>query len=196
MNNTQKKNIKKKIEEVIKNSRFTEEELSLISNTFFEKDELLMTIRKHFLQFNLDEQEAISIKGINENTLKVIRKQLLPEIDPTSPMFQNRDLWVSVNTTEKLAEDSYLDMRAQDIAIRYLEEQFDRIEGNFDISGIQLKDLVYNDKKNEERAFIDLKARNTLLTHIDANLQDLRTLAISNSKVDIDEKLRKLDSNK
>ena len=196
MNKRDKKSIKQKLKQLNENKRFTKDELSLISNTFYERKDLLVAIRKFFLQIGLSEAEEIIVKGITPQTIDVIHKQLLPEMDGDSPFYQNRDMWTSIKTEDKLSEDVYLDMKAQDIAIQYLEEQFERLKGNFDISRIHLKDLVFNKKKNEEEAFVELKARNILLLHIDAYLDELRVLAINNAKIDDDEKINRLDSNK
>lgn len=196
MNKRDKKQIKQKLKQLDENTRFTKDELSLISNTFYERKDLLVAIRKFFLQIGLSEAEEIIVKGITPQTIDVIHKQLLPEMDGDSPFYQNRDMWTSIKTEDKLSEDVYLDMKAQDIAIQYLEEQFERLKGNFDISRIHLKDLVFNKKKNEEEAFVELKARNILLLHIDAYLDELRVLAINNAKIDDDEKINRLDSNK
>ncbi len=196
MNKTEKKQIKRKLQDLNKNTRFTTEELSLISNTFFENDDVLKAVRKFFLQAELEPQEQNIIDGLSQQTIALLRKQLLPEINADSPFYQNRDMWTSIKTDEKLAEDVYLDMKAQDIAIRYLEEQFDRLIGNFDDNTIRLKELVFNSKKDPDEAFADLKARNTLLLHIDAYIDELRVIAINNAKIDDDDKIKKLDSNK
>jgi len=196
MNKTEKKQIKRKLQDLNKNTRFTTEELSLISNTFFENDDVLKAVRKFFLQAELEPQEQNIIDGLSQQTIALLRKQLLPEINADSPFYQNRDMWTSIKTDEKLAEDVYLDMKAQDIAIRYLEEQFERLIGNFDDNTIRLKELVFNSKKDPDEAFADLKARNTLLLHIDAYIDELRVIAINNAKIDDDDKIKKLDSNK
>ena len=196
MNNSQKKELKRKMSDIVQNSEYTEKELSLITNTFYEKDDLLMVIRKHFLQGELEEHEKALIKIVTGETLTVVRKALLPQIDPDAPFHQSRDLWTHVNTNDKLVEDSYLDMKAQKIAIDYLEQELNRLQGGTSFTIIKLKDLVYNDRKDRETAFIELKARNLLLTHIDVHLEKLRTLAISNAKADDEEKIRRLNSNK
>ena len=197
MDNRKKKEIKKKIQQVSQNSRYSETELSLISNTFYENDDLLMAIRKFFLQGELDAQEQSHIDRLTDETKDIIRKNLLPEIDPNAPLHQVVDLWISIDTVEKLAEDSYLDMKARKIVIDYLAQQFERIEsGRMDLPHIKLKNLIYSDTKDQETAYIELKARNTLLQHIDRHLEELRVLAISNAKIEVDEKVRKLDSNK
>jgi len=153
---------------------------------------VLKAVRKFFLQAELEPQEQNIIDGLSQQTIALLRKQLLPEINADSPFYQNRDMWTSIKTDEKLAEDVYLDMKAQDIAIRYLEEQFDRLIGNFDDNTIRLKELVFNSKKDPDEAFADLKARNTLLLHIDAYIDELRVIAINNAKIDDDDKIKNL----
>jgi len=197
LNNSQKKKMKQKMEEIVQNSEYTKEELSLISNTFYERDDILMALKKHFLQGELLAHEQSTLGIVTGNVLDVVRKQLLPEIDPSAPFHQTRDLWTHINTNDKLVEDSYLDMKAQDIAIKYLDQQFYRLENDKDIGNINFKDLIYNDRKDAQTAFIELKARNLLLPHIDAHLEKLRQLAISNADTDYSEKERAmLNSNK
>ena len=196
MNNRDKKNIKQQIQSVSKNSRYTEKELSLISNTFLDNNELLMALRKFFLQGELNTQEQILIRELNQDTIFIIRKNLLPEIDPNAPFHQVVDLWVSIDTLNKLVEDVYFDMKARKIVIDYLEQQFERIKRGKDVGDIELKKLVFDGKKDNIAAFVELKARNTILTHIDRHLEELRILAIANAKMEPDEKVKLLDSNK
>jgi len=196
MNKTEQKKIKRKLQELSENTRFTQEEISLIINTFFNRKDLLKAIRKFFLQVELEPQEQSMINGLNQPTIAIVRKQLLPEMNGDSPFYQNRDMWTSIKTEEKLSEDVYLDMKAQDIAIRYLEEQFDRLNDTSNLGSIRLKDLVFNDKKGDKQAFVEMKARNILLLHIDAYLDELRVTAINESEIDINEKTKLLDSNK
>jgi len=196
MNNREKKEIKKKFKEVGQKSRYSETELSMISTAFFENDELLMTIRKHFLQGEPTPQQEKFIKSLTPDITRLIHKCLLPEIDPDSPLHQTVDLWVSIDTVNKLPEDSVLDMKARKIVIDYLEQEFNRLQGGTSFAIIKLKDLVYKDTKESNQAFIELKARNTLLTHIDMHLEELRILAIANSKAEDTEKIKMMNSNK
>lgn len=191
----------KNLKALSESSGFTEEELSLLSNTFYENDNLLLTIRKFILQGELDQVEKSFIDNLTPDTIKIVRKQLLPEINPNAPYYNLRDMWTSINTNEKMIEDVYLDMKAQKIAIDYLEQQLNMLKGGTSfaiIKLIKLKELVYNDKKDAEKSFIELKARNLLLTHIDASIQQIRTIAIDKAKIsDIDklEKIRQMNSN-
>lgn len=83
--------------------RFTDQDLSLIRNTF--KD--------------------------NEPLLKLLRKVFLPEIDPNAPIGQMIDLWMTVDV----------------------------------------------ETVDPERAVVNLKARNSLITHIEQQLMQLKILA-------------------
>ena len=196
MDNKTKKTIKKNIQAMVQHSRYTESELSLISNVFFENDALLFAIRKFFLQGELNQREQLFLNNLTDDVIKLLRKCLLPEIDPNAPLHLMTDLWVSIDTVGKLPEDSCLDMKARKIVIDYLEDQFERMPNKK--PKIWLKDLVFNERKNNETAFIELKARNTLISHIDGHFGDLRTRAITNAKIDEAEKIRRLglDSNK
>jgi len=197
MNKRVKKQIKEKINNIQKKSGFTPEELSLISNTFYEKDELLITIRKHFLQIELNEQDLSLLKTLTPETRVVLKRQILPEIDPYAEWYKVKDVWTQVDTHSKLVEDSCLDMKAWKIAVDYLEQRFDCLEKSTEtLTHIQLKDLVYNERKDDKTAFTELKARNTLLVHIDANLENIRALAIINADITDEDKTKQLDSNK
>ena len=196
MNKRDKKQIKNRMKEVSQKSRYSEEELSMISASFFENNDLLMAIRKFFLQGELTPHQEQYLKSLTPDITKLLRKCLLPEIDPDAPLHQVVDLWLTIDTTNKLPEDSILDMKARKIVISYLEQQFDRLREDKEFGNIELKDLVYNDRKNNDQAFTELKARNTLLSHIDVHIEELRILAIANSTAEDEDKIKQMNSNK
>src|ERR1051325_10350050 len=74
--------------------RITPGELSLIKNTF--KDEAV---------------------------LKVLRKVFLPELDPSVPLGQNIDLWMTVNIKEQTPEQAYVNLLARNQLITHLDQQ-------------------------------------------------------------------------
>lgn len=201
MNNTEKKVIKKKIESMGNNSRYTDRELSFISNTFLDNKDLIMAIRKHFLQGEMlaSEESILKVFAADQGSMDILRKCFLPEIEPDAPLNQAIDLWVSIDTKEKLMEDVYWDMKARMIVIDYVGQQLHRmVKENYSTGDIDLRDLIFNDKKGKEEAYYELKARNTILTHIDMHLEELRVLAISHSELSIEEKTERMsmDSNK
>jgi hypothetical protein len=162
------------------NLRYTDKELELISSTFSENEELIMIIRKFFLQGQLTAVELAEFDKFKKSeTVDVLQKTLLPEIDPNSPLHQNIDMWCSIDTINKGVDEAYLDMQARQIVVDYFEQQFDVMNG-FKVNDkhiIRLNKLVFDKKKDAEEAYIDLKARNTILQHVDLHLNQLKILA-------------------
>jgi len=78
-----------------KQMRFTNEELTLIKNTF---------------------------KG-NEGLLKLMRKVFLPEFDPKAPLGQTIDLWLSVPIKEMDQEQIIVNILARNSLIMHVEQQ-------------------------------------------------------------------------
>ena len=200
LNKQQRKEIRRGIEQVKSKSKnkYTEDELALIGKMFLGDEDLLSILRKFFLQGELLEWEKILLQGLTEDTIAVVEKCFLPEVDPYAP--RANDLWNGADmqqAMQKLLEYAYLDMEAQQLVIDYLKGQFEALRGRK--NRISLKDLVFNRKKDKEQAFVELKARNMLLNHIDSHTEELRMTAIAIADdLSPEEKEKKImmDSNK
>ncbi len=194
------KNLVEKFRKWISQSTYTDKEYDLIAQLFADNEKLLMTLRKHFLQGEMTESEQSLIKGFAKNpqAMELLRKTLIPDINPEAPVGQLVDLWVSIDTKNKLCEDAHLEMKAKAIFEDYLYQQFDLLTGK-SADNIRLEDLIYNELKDSETAFIDLQARNTLLVHIDGLFHFLmRTAVQTATKLTPEEMSEKLkaDSNR
>jgi hypothetical protein len=66
---------------------------------------------------------------------------------------------------------------ARDLMCKYLEQQFQVLEDKNPAIGINFTDLHKAQNKTPEQAFIELSSRNTMLSHIEFQLQNLRMLA-------------------
>ena len=178
---------------------YAKEEIDVIKNTFYDNEELLTALRNFFFQLELTEKE----KDIVDNFAKtdaynVLYKTFIPELSPNMPISNNTDLWVGVNTKEKLPEDSVLEMKSREIVIKYLQEQFHRMLKGGDFGDIKLSDLTYARSKQPDGAYIDLHARNSILGQVSGNLMNLRNIAfqektqMTNNEI---EKMMKMNSN-
>ena len=189
-----------KLSKVLSRGLYSDTELSVIAETFFENEDLLTALRNFFLQFQLTEREQTLIDAFAKTpAYDVLYKTFLPELSPDAPIGRSVDLWAGVNTTEKLPEDSVLEMKSREKVINYLEEQFRRMTGNKDIGDISLDDLIYTKSKSAEQAFVDLSARNSIIGQVNGNLMNLRSLAFQEkTKMTPDEinKIMKINSNK
>lgn len=159
--------------------RYSDEEISLIKNTFAENDYLLKVLRKFFLQGSLDLYEINVIRNFNiqDQSVKLLRKTLLPELEFDAPMFQLVDLYVNIDTKEHTMDRAYPLILARDLMCDYLEQQFAVLEDKKPAMRIIFKNLARAEGKDMERAFVELSARNTILSHIEFQLKSLSMLA-------------------
>ena len=75
--------------------RFSDSELALIRGVFYENDQLL----------------------------KLMRKVFLPEIDPTAPLGQLVDLWMTIDLKDKDPEEAMINIKARNQLIMHVEQQ-------------------------------------------------------------------------
>lgn len=156
--------------------RFTDGELSLIKALFADNEALLYAIRKSMLGFVLDENETTLIRGLSKEALVLIRKTFLPSIDPAAPFFQMTDMAMGLNVEIKglKEEDAMPFLEAKSIEMQYIDEALKKIEGHDIKFTYNLADLS---QLMDINAFVNITARNYLLSYIDSNCKQLEFLA-------------------
>lgn len=157
--------------------RFTDGELSLIKGLFADNEALLYALRKSLLGFVLDDNESALIKGLSKEAFALIRKTFLPQIDPASPFFQMTDMAMALNVDikEKSEEEALPLIVAKAIEIQYMEEAVGKIDGSYtEPFTYNLSDLA---RLTDENVFVNITARNYLLSYIDSNCKQLEFLA-------------------
>lgn len=154
--------------------RFNKEELALMKNTFDGNDELLFTLRKFFLGFELSELETGRLSKISGDVLKLVNKIFNPTIDPASPLFQLVDMKLALNVDfkEHSSEiDTYLD--AKQIEINYITGKLAELAGG---KGEYKTFKELEDLSSPNRQ-VNLIARNYLLSYIDSYCNEIKFLA-------------------
>lgn len=63
---------------------------------------------------------AATFKG-NDNLLRLMRKMFLPELDPTAPLGQMLDLWMTVSIKDKTPDEAYSDLLARNTLISHVD---------------------------------------------------------------------------
>jgi hypothetical protein len=160
-----------------KQMRYSDAELSVIKNTFCENEDVLKAIRKHFLQLKLSKAEEAMLKGFSKDVLAVLRKSFLPEIDGDAPIHQVVDLLITVDIKEKTPDQLYLAFNARKVLIDYINERLADLEGAKTDKSISFADLSVIEGKDEEKLWIDMNVRNTLVVHVEQQLSQLQILA-------------------
>lgn len=159
--------------------RYSDTELSLIANTFRNNDGLIIALRNYFLQLGLSPSEQslinLAIVGKKEVT-DVIRKTLLPELEPNAPLLQQVDLFLTVDIKEKSIEDASLAIQARKVVVDYLQNMIGWLE-NSSHRRVSLADLALVEDVEPRQMVINHSARNTLVNHINQQVFQLKVLA-------------------
>jgi len=156
--------------------RYSTEELSLIKNTFAENQDLLKSLRKHFLQLPLTENEANQLHNFNPEILKLLRRFFLPTLEGDEPINQIIDLWMTINFQDRTPETAILHLRARSLVIEYLEQQLWSLEKEEEKCDFRLefRDFI---SLNSKQVYINFIARNTIVQHVEQQLTQIYILA-------------------
>lgn len=159
-----------------KKMRYDNTELSVIKGTFSENDELIFALRKHFLGGKLNKGEEKVIKGMSEQSIEILSKTFFPEVGSDTALNHNIDLYSAISVREAGIDNAYNEMLSRDIVSDYLVNRLTEIKLGKLNENNQLVELLERLEDPVKRS-VNLLARNTLISHIDFQLQQLIFLA-------------------
>ena len=190
--------------------RFNKAELSVIKGLFAGNEDLLFAIRKVLLQFALSERDEVIVhRAITRETFPLIKKFFLPDLDPEAPLFQMTDMWLGVQGDLKQPVDlSWPYIEAKELEIKYINQQLNQLldlaTGNaLKPAEIRLSELTKIGAKPttkaalenfQEKIWVNLNARNYILSFVDSNLQQIKFLAGLKEET-VEETLSRLEKN-
>lgn len=150
--------------------RYTDRELSLIKNTFAEQLDLMVLIRKFFLQGEMTEEEMTLVKKFTDNkeVLAILKKAIAPKVDKLAPPFETVDLFSSMDLNPTQYDHAYRAVKARNMAKEYLGNRFEALEGK-SLEEIEF-DALTIPTEDAEQTYINVVARNFLLSHLDTQL--------------------------
>lgn len=157
--------------------RYTDAEMQLIKQLFADNDDLLTVIRKFILQMPMTKADEKLLETLKKDSItNLLRKVILPTLDPDAPRHQMVDLWMTIKLEDKTPELAYPHLQSRELLINYLDQQLSVLEGKKQIAEIRLDNLVTITEDSHE-TFINLMARNTIIGHIELQLSSLLILA-------------------
>lgn len=174
---------------------FNQRELELINRLFGENKELLMLIRKSFLQGELGVGEVHALKAIESGEVKdLLQKTFLPKLDVNSEIHNLADEWINLDFSSVDLAD--LSFKTRQFQIDYLAQELERLWTQ-DSPDILLSDLIYHRRRGKEENYVKMRARNSLLQSLEVNFFQLKVLAGDKKKSPAQiEYERKKNSNK
>lgn len=82
-------------------------------------------------QMRITQEEMLTIKKAfkgNDALVKLLRKIFLPELDPTAPIGQMIDLWMTVPVKDMSPEEAMINLKARNQLIIHVDQQLMTIE--------------------------------------------------------------------
>ena len=159
--------------------RYDSGELKLIKSLFDKNDALIMALRKFFLKGTLTTEESNLVTGFASSSTNVtlLKKTILPEIDPSAPLFQCVDFFVGVATKGRATSDVIIEVGIKDGMKSYFEAMFNTLVGTKNNKEIILNDYLSFRGKSDEQIHVALGTRNSIIAHLDFQLKQLIILA-------------------
>jgi hypothetical protein len=171
-----------------KKMRFNDTELAAIKQIFAENEPMLIAVRKRFhgVELTALEQDMLTKTfAIGSAEHNLLRKIFYPELDPSAPLFEIVDMWMTVEIKDKPTDVAmlYIDSRAE--LCKYLKSVVDNFT-SFDMAvpcisvwtaaGIN-KDSVHTEYISDHDRHVAILTRNALISHVEAHLQQANILA-------------------
>jgi hypothetical protein len=169
--------------------RYSKAEFEVLKKEFGGDDTLLYKIRNVLLQFSA---EAVPM---SEELSQIVKKAVLPELDPDIPLTQQVEGYVGLNPIQELMVNpgvAGLHIQAKDLQLAYLKQQFEVLHGATFENPITLTQLRAPGEKSEETRFVEMLAFLKIVPFVDNRLNELKTLA--GLKEETEEERKKRDA--
>lgn len=162
--------------------RYSEAEKEIIKKTF-KDDNVLYALRNFFWQLEITKEEKYLLK-FGEDSLKIIKKIMLPDIERDVPLGQQAD-----ETIDPLLQQLYLMnpalavimLDANDLRVRYLTQRFDKIVSSkldLEEGEIVLKDLKKPmSVEQDDMRHINMLAYKSVKEYIDGRINEFKYFA-------------------
>jgi hypothetical protein len=126
----------------------------------------------------MSKSERESVQNLSTDTKAVIRKTFLPEIDGDAPFNQVIDLWMTLEMKGKDIDVVYQDALARQELIEYINNRLLELEGVLP-EGTRNDFVEYTkiEGKDPLDVYIGLTVRNTMLAHVEMQLNQFQVLA-------------------
>lgn len=159
--------------------RYDEQELATIKATF-NNENLLRSLQKAFLQLPLTAVDLSNLSvNMNDKVKAIMRKMFLPQLTDNTNYNQMWDMTLSINVKDKMYEQVVLDIKSNDILIRYFDQQLKALEkGDYQKKQkIVLKKLTDLKDETDWNIYINVLARNNIIGTVAGRLNNLFLLA-------------------
>jgi hypothetical protein len=180
-------------------TKYTNEELILLKNTFANNPDLMKSIRKALLQLPLTAIDLANLSLLKEDIFKVMRKALCPTITGDEPLLMVSDHFTSISLRDMQPAVAVLHLKAINIWKEYMEQELTRLEGSEPKRAIRLWGLDKIEEDDEDLDYyVKVFARNNIINGVESGLYQLLILGSQKDNETAEETSKRLlaDSSK
>lgn len=172
--------------------RYSKKELEMLKVMFKNNEENLYALRNHFWQFES------KLPQFTDEQLVLLKKIFLPDNTSDVPIFQQVSMYQSLYKIREMSPmQGVLFIQANDILIRYMDQQFARLANN-DVEELIILERLPDEGKGsdqEELRFVNILAYHNIGAYIEGRIQEIKTIVEQPEPESIEEKQKKLTKN-
>lgn len=175
--------------------RYSKKELEMLKVMFKNNEENLFALRNHFWQFET------KLPKFTDEQLELLKKIFLPDNTPDVPIFQQVSMYQSLYKIREMNPmQGSLFIQANDILIRYMDQQFARLT-NGDVEELLILARLPEEGKGsdqEELRFVNILAYHNIGAYIEGRVQEIKTIIDQVEPESVEEKQKRIakDSSK
>lgn len=172
--------------------RYSKKELEMLKVMFKNNEENLYALRNHFWQFES------KLPQFTDEQMVLLKKIFLPDNTPDVPIFQQVSMYQSLYKIREMSPmQGVLFIQANDILIRYMDQQFARLANN-DVEELIILERLPDEGKGsdqEELRFVNILAYHNIGAYIEGRIQEIKTIIEQPEPESVEEKQKKLEKN-
>jgi len=174
-----------------KTIRYSDNDLSLMKNTFAGDDTILYVIRKFMLGMELNEGEQKFMGNMTDEMKMLLSKVFLPQIDGDTSLFQLFDMSFALKEEMKgkSYEDQKLAIEIKALEVKYIQDRLNALNGIQSTDSVSLEAM--SDLSSDD-AVVNITARNYLLSYIDSFCNEMRMFGNQKDKEELKDTAERL----
>lgn len=159
--------------------RYSDDELAVIKSTFAENEALVLAIRKALMGQDMTKEEKSHVDTVfsSDEVAAVIEKTIAPRLDPDAPMFQQADLYIGMQLDFSSPERVAAELEVRKILADYMYDMMEVVKNPIAKRKSDVTVESLTPSESTAQAGINLMARNSIISHIDFQLNQLLILA-------------------
>ncbi len=164
----------------------SENEKGLIRAMFSDNEVLQRGLRQHFFQLPLSSDEETAVRGLSDDQIEILRREMLPSIADNRPVGMSSDVWTGLSASDGV-DATYPRILVRENLITYFEQRFRALKTGVNQDGdLLMSTMVQRPFVGKERLdlYVDICTYLTIMATTELHLNTLWMLGNQDIKTD------------